>query len=227
MNGTIPTLAQILQQLAWVPIELPIILTFITASVLILFRDWRASIFALLLQYLAMGFVLSHLVRPEVAFAKVLVGIFACLMLYLSARQAGWRYRLTFFSHGFRALWGKRTVGGEVFPPGRAFRLMTILLMAVMAFALAQSYPISGLPEVVSMGVYWLTLAGLLLLLLTEDPLKTGLGLLTIITGFELWYTTLEGSLVVVGLWGIINLLLALAVGYLSTVRGVVLEEDF
>jgi len=72
-----------------------------------------------------------------------------------------------------------------------------------------------------------LTLSGLLILILTEDPLKIGQGLLTAIIGFELWYTTLERSLLIVGLWGAVNLLLALAIGYLMAVRGVKLEEDF
>lgn len=223
----IPSLADLINQFNWIPTEVAILLFLLTGSVLVLLSDWRASIMALLIQYLTMGFALSHLVRPEIAFAKVLIGVFACLMLYLSARQAGWRYQLTFLSHGFQALLGKRTIAGEVFAPGRAFRVMAVLLMAVAAFALAQSYPVAGLPQNVSVSVYWLTLSGLLLLLLTENPLKAGLGLLTMLTGFELWYTTLEGSLLIVGLWGIVNLLLALVVGYLSAVRGVVLEEDF
>lgn len=203
------------------------LLFFFTGSVLVLVRDWRASVGALLLQYLTLGFALTRLVRPEIAFVKLLVGLFICFMLYLSARQAGWRHRLTFWSHGLRALLGPRTVAGEVFPPGRAFRLMATVLMAVAAFSLAQSYPIGGLPAAISVAVYWLSLVGLLILMLTENPLKIGQGLLTGIAGFELWYTTLEGSLLLVGLWGVVNLLLALVVGYLAAVRGVILEEDF
>ena len=223
----IPDLHSLLQRLAWIPLDALLVVFLFTGGVLLLVRDWRASIGALVLQYLTMGFVLARLVRPEIAYAKVLVGLFVCLMLYLSARQASWRHRLTFGSHGLRALLGTRAVGGEVFPPGRTFRLMAALLMAVTAFSLAPSYPIPGLPASVATGVYWLALVGLLLLVLTENPLKVGQGLLTAITGFELWYTTLERSLLVVGLWGVVNFLLALVVGYLVAVRGVNLEEDF
>ena len=212
---------------SWVPLTFFLVIFFITGTILVVIKDWRASVGAFLLQYLSMGLVLARLVRPEVAFAKVLVGLFICVIMYLSARQASWRHKLTSASIGLHILLGTRVVAGEVFPPGRAFRLMTVLLMGITAVSLGQNYPISTLPFVISIAVYWLCLAGFLLLILSENPLKIGQGLLTILIGFELWYTTLEGSLIVVGLWGSVNLILALAVGYLATVRSVILEEDF
>jgi len=220
-------LRELLNLLNRLPLELFVLLFFLTGGVLILLRDWRASVMALLAQYLAMGLVLARLVRPEVAMAKVLVGLFICLMLYLSASQASWRRQQTFTQHGPRALLAQRNLTGGVFPSGRTFRLMAMLLLSVTTFSLAQTYPISNLPLIVSIAIYWLTLAGLLILILTEEPLKIGQGLLTTITGFELWYTTLEESLLVVGLWGAVNLLLALAIGYLTAVRSINLEEDF
>jgi hypothetical protein len=42
-----------------------------------------------------------------------------------------------------------------------------------------------------------------------------GLGLLTILAGFELMYTPIEPTLVVVGLLGVVNLLIALTLSYL------------
>ncbi len=224
---TIPDLRDLLNFLYQLPFEIFILLFFLTGSLLVLVRDWRASVATLLVQYLAMGMVLAQLVRPEIAMAKVLVGLFICPILYLSARQASWRRQLTLTQHGLRALLGQRTLSGDVPPPGRTFRLMAVLLLGVTAFSLARTYPISNLPAVVSIAIYWLTLSGLLILILTEAPLKIGQGLLTAITGFELWYTTLERSLLIVGLWGAVNLLLALAIGYLMAVRGVKLEEDF
>jgi len=223
-ESNLDSLLTLLNQL---PLEIPILLFFITGSVFVLIQDWRISIGALLVQYGLMGIVLARLVRPEIALIKILVGLFICPMLYLSARQASWRRQLTFSQHGLRALLGQRTLSSEVFPPGRTFRLIALLLIAVTAFSLAQTYPISNLPLLVSIAIYWLTLAGILILILTENPLKIGQGILTIIVGFELWYTTLEGSLLVVGLWGAVNLLLALAIGYLMAVRGVHLEEEF
>ncbi len=223
----LPNLGDLLAVLNQLPLEAVVLPFFITGAALVLIRDWRVSVAALLVQYVVMGIVLARLVRPEIAMAKVLVGLFICPMLYLSARQANWRRQLTFAHDGLRVLLGQRTLAGEVFPPGRAFRLFAILLLGVTAFSLAQTYPVSDFPVPISMVIYWLIALGILILILTEEPLKIGQGLLTTIIGFELWYTTLEDSLLLVGLWGIVNLLLALAIGYLTAVRGVNLEEDF
>ena len=224
---TLPALNDLLTLLNRLPLAIPILVFFLTGSILVLIRDWRVSVAALLIQYIAMGAALTHLVRPEIALVKVLVGLLICPMLYLSARQAGWRRHLTVAQDGVRALLGAQTRRGEVFPPGRTFRLLLLLLVGVTTFSLAQFYPIFNLPLLISIAIYWLALVGAVILVLTEEPLKIGQGLLTAITGFELWYTTLEQRLLLVGMWGAVNLLLALAIGYLAVARGVILEEDF
>jgi hypothetical protein len=167
------------------------------------------------------------MVQAEIALAKLLVGLLICPMLYLSARQASWRHQLTLQQNGLRALLGQRTLAGEVFPPGRTFRLFALMLLGIAAFSVGEAYPIFGLPPLMSVAVYWLVATGGLILMLTEEPLKIGQGLLTALTGFDLWYANLESSLLLVGIWGAVNLLTALVIGYLTTVRGVNLEEDF
>jgi hypothetical protein len=79
----------------------------------------------------------------------------------------------------------------------------------------------------VNTAVFWLTLAGLVTLTLTEEPIKTGHGLFTALTGFELFYATVENSLLLTGLWGAMNLLIALAIGYLTVIRGTGPEEEW
>ncbi len=223
----IPSLTDIFSIAQKLPLAYSLIVFFLTGGVLLLLRDWRISILALEVQYLALGAQLSHLVRPEIAFAKILVGIFVGLMLYLSARQAGWRRELTLAAGGKRALGNVSFGSGNTLLAGRFFRLIFSLFLMVVAVSLAQTYPIDTLPASVSTAVYWLVLVGVGLLILSENPMKVGQGLLTLLVGFELWYTTLEGSLLIVGLWGAVNLLLALAIGYLGIARGVDLEEDF
>jgi hypothetical protein len=51
--------------------------------------------------------------------------------------------------------------------------------------------------------------------MLTGRPLKTGLGLLTFMTGFELYYVTIERGLVITGLLGVLHLMVALSLAYL------------
>jgi len=55
--------------------------------------------------------------------------------------------------------------------------------------------------------------------MLTEESLKAGMGLLTFMAGFELFYSPLERSLSVAGFLGIANLLIALAISYLEASR--------
>ena len=86
--------------------------------------------------------------------------------------------------------------------------------------------PLQELDPVITTAVYWLVLVGLGVLMITEDPMKVGHGLFTLLTGFGLYYFTLESSLLLTGLWGTVNLLLALSIGYLTVVRGTGPEEE-
>jgi len=52
----------------------------VTASLIIVIRDWRVSLAALLAQYLLVGFLLTRLIAPEVATVKTLVGALHQLM---------------------------------------------------------------------------------------------------------------------------------------------------
>jgi hypothetical protein len=205
-------LYEVIDQLGFITRELAIMGLFLTAAIIVLVRDWRVSLLALLGQYVLAGLVLSKLVLPEVALIKILIGALICPMLYLAARQAGW------------GVGQGSTLGPtqrEVFPAGRAFRLLAVLLMGLLAMALSQNYPLPVVPPDVGLASYWLMLNGLLILMLTEHPLKAGQGLLTAIVGFELLYAPIERSLAMVWLLAVVNLLLALAIAYLIVARNV------
>jgi hypothetical protein len=98
--------------------------------------------------------------------------------------------------------------------------------MALLATALNQALPLPDLPFDVGLASYWLILVGLLILMLTEEPLKAGQGLLTVVVGFELFYTTAERSLIMVWMWAAVNLLLTLAVAYLAVARDIGSSEE-
>jgi hypothetical protein len=212
----LPSLYEVLDQLGFITRELAIVGVFVTAAVIVLVSDWRASLLALLGQYLLGGLVLSRLVLPEVALMKVLIGALACLMLYLAARQAGY-----VGSHPSASASGQRAI----FPAGPAFRLLAVTLMGLLAMALNQSYPLPVVPRDVALGSYWLMLSGLLILMLTEHPFKAGQGLLTAIIGVEILYAPIERSLAMAWLWAVVNLLLTLAITYLIVVRDADLSE--
>jgi hypothetical protein len=207
----LPSLHEILNDLQFVTGELAILALFITGAAMVLLPDWRASLLALLGQYLMAGLILSRLVLPEVALVKVLVGALVCPMLYLAARQAGWGRR-------YRSVQDRQRQ--EVFPGGFAFRLLAMTLITLLTMALSRSYPLPAISPAVGLASYWLMLHGLLILILSEEPLKAGQGLLMGIIGFELLYASIERSLAMVWMWAVINLLVTLAIAYLAVVRG-------
>src|SRR5688572_26282668 len=82
-----PTLPEILRWLQVINYETVLLGLFITAGTILITRDWRFLIFALLIQYILEGVILSRLVRPDIAVLHVMIGAFICPILFLSARQ--------------------------------------------------------------------------------------------------------------------------------------------
>lgn len=210
---------------------------FITAGSIIVGRDWRWLILALLGQYVLMGFALAEVVRPDIATLKVMIGAFICPILFLSARQVssepGMSLQIRQAASGVQQWWRQRYViialknnDPDSPPTSLVFRGLLVLLMFLIAYTLSGNFPLPGLMASANTAAYWLILAGLVTLSLTEAPIKVGLGLFTMLTGFEFFYVTVEDSLLLTGLWGAINLLIALVIGYLTIVHGTRPEED-
>lgn len=228
-----PTLPQILDHLQFISQETALLGLFLTATIILVGRDWRFLILALLAQYILVGLILSRLMRPDIAVLKVMIGAFICPILFLSARQVTVSQPL--FSpvdenhrdsrwRKFASILRSILIGKQRFQrspaTGFVFRLLAALLMILVTVTLGNTFSLPGLSLDVTIAVYWLILAGLVTLILTEEPMKVGCGLFTILAGFDLFYTTLERSLLIIGLWGAVNLLIALALSYLIVARG-------
>ncbi len=240
-----PTLPEILSQLQFISQEAALLGLLMTACIILIGRDWRVLILALLIQYVLVGLVLSRLVRPDIAVLKVMIGAFVCPILFLSARQVSvsplsissltnsrkdsgghhfvaWRRGIDLISSFLMGQNRRRSPAAT----GFTFRVFAALLMILVAMTLSNTFALPGLSSSVNTAVYWLVLAGLVSLIITEEPMKVGLGLFTTLTGFELFYATVERSLLLTGLWGAVNLLIALAIGYLIVVKGAGLEDE-
>ncbi|MFN8458570.1 MAG: hypothetical protein U0401_28610 [Anaerolineae bacterium] len=238
-----PILPEFFRQLQFITQESALLGLFITAALILIVRDWRTLIVALLLQYILVGIILYGLVRPDIAVLKVMIGAFICPILFLSARQvatgltpistllerrenlgqalvAWWR------NFSFISLIVGRYRRRRQAATGFTFRVLLSLLLVLIAVTLSNTFVLPGLSPALTTAIYWLILVGLVILTLSEDPMKAGHGLFTLLAGFDLYYTTLEKSLLITGMWGAINLLLALAIGYLTVVRGAGPEEE-
>jgi hypothetical protein len=207
-----PTLPDVLAKLSFLTTTPAIVGLVITASLIVILRDWRFSLAALSVQYVLAGLLLTRLIRPQVAVIKVLIGALVCVILYLTARLVDAR--------------GKESVRAGTSLPDFAFRLLAALFVGLAVYSLSRRYPLPEVPSDVGFACYWLASQGLLVLMLTDEPLKAGMGLLTLITGFELFYSVLERSLSVAGFLGIVNFLIALAIAYLAAARAELTAEE-
>jgi uncharacterized MnhB-related membrane protein len=211
----VPTLPEVIARLSFLTASPAMAGLVVTASLIIMVKDWRVSLAALLAQYLLTGFLLTRLVTPEVAAVKALIGALICPILYLTARQVRWGKQRS------KDEMSPPPTGWEVFPVSLPFRLLATILIGLAASSLLNSHPLPEVPRDIGFACYWLALMGLLAMILTAEPLKAGLGLLTFMAGFELFYVALESSLSVIGFLGIVNLFMALAIAYLASVREV------
>jgi hypothetical protein len=189
----------------------------ITGTVIIVFEDWRLSLWALLAQYVLVSLLLVRVMPLRVALIKVIVGGMVCVILYLTARRVHWG-RESAAGEGYYDLPSVAALF-DVFPMNVWFRLLVAVLAAVVTHALGTKYPFVDEPLGISQACYWLVAIGLLVVILARDPFKVGIGLLTFQAGFEVLFATLEKSLSVAALLGAISLLVALAVSYLTTAQ--------
>jgi hypothetical protein len=222
MEGQIvPILTDLLARLAFLAATPAVIGVFVTATLLVVSQDWRLNVISLAVQYLFLTLLMTQLVRLELAAVKGLIGWLVCLVVYLTEQQA---QLLTRDSDGgsslsvrswFRARlegWRGRGVSARA-----AFGFLAAVLVALTAYAVALAVPLPQLPPSLTGVCYLLTGLGVLLLGLSEDPVRAGLGLLTFLSGFDLFYVALEPSLVVTGLLGSISFVIALGMAYLRT----------
>jgi hypothetical protein len=225
-----PTLSEILDALAFLGQQRAALAVLGTALVLVTLRDWRWSVLALAGQYVLTGWLLTDRLEPEVAFVKTLVGLIVCLVLYVTARQVSWGVREARIAPELPPQESEastpsraetRRIKVAVLSTNLVFRLLAgSLTTAIVIYATGNG--IVSLPELpahMNMAAIGLMALGLLALGLTEEPLSAGMGLLTAMTGFTLFYHSLEQGITVIGFLIGIEFLVALVVSYLTVAR--------
>jgi hypothetical protein len=217
----VPLLSDLLARLSFLAAAPAVLGVFMTATVLVVSQDWRLNVISLAVQYFLLSLLMTRLVRLEMAAVKALIGWLVCLVVYLTEQQAR---SLTRDSNGgsdlpvgswFRArLEGWKTQGVSA---RAAFRFLAALTVALTAYTLASAIPLPQLPPGLAGACYLLGGLGVLLIGLSQDPVRVGLGLLTFLSAFDLFYVALEPSLVVAGLLGSISFVIALGMAYVRT----------
>jgi hypothetical protein len=182
---------------AWIAVVLMVI----TSAGLLFVRDWRWNIILLAVQYLGM-FILTLQHWPlGMASVKVVAGWMSAAILGMT-----------------RSGLSDESLGEEnASTHGRLFHLFTAATVVLIAGVVTPSIDTimadAGFP--VTNGGLLLIGMGLLHLGISSRILRVAIGLMTVLSGFEILYSTVEGSVLVAALLAVINLGLALVGSYL------------
>jgi hypothetical protein len=174
----------------------------LTGALLILSDNRRLLLATLAAQYVFVAWLVGLSLPLQVAAAKLVAGLLACAIIAVALASVGW---------------SDQFMTPETIPSGMIFRTIAVCLVLLTALGLGGDIW-SALPKistVASYGATFLIAMGLLQLGFQEEPVKVGIGLLTIISGFEVAYTTIEPSLAVMALLATVHLGIAVVVSYL------------
>ena len=183
--------------LAWIAV----VSILLTSVGLLVARDWRWSITLLAIQYIAM-FVLALQHWPlGMASVKVVAGWMAAAILGMT--RSG--------------LSNENLAEENIWPRGRLFRLFAAGIVVIIVAGVSPTVDtiMADAGFAVTTGSLLLVGMGLLHLGITAHILRVTIGLMTVLTGFEILYSTVEGSVLVAALLAVINLGLALVGSYL------------
>lgn len=169
-----------------------------------LITDWRILLALLVLQYGGVMILIAESWPVTIAGVKLLAGLLSAGVLALTLGSISEEAFLT-TSLGF---------------PERVFRGLSALLVGISVisfFEVAQNWFLGASPSQINGGLFLLGL-GLIQVSLSERPLRVVIGLLTVISGFEILYATVEGSILMTAFLGVVTLGFALVGAYLILV---------
>lgn len=213
----------------------------LSAGVVLLLRDWRLTVPALLLNYTFLALFLANqqFLGPDLqqlglgfsttVIVKLITGLAVTLILSITAltfsRDYGLEdldeFGLSELRRAARA--AQRQQANEPFRWGDYIVPFWALVLALLAsLSLPRIYPIATSPAT-DFAWYWLGLTGLLTIATANDLLKIGLGLLLCTSSIDLLYTAVISTpqasgvgVIPLGLLSLVTILLALAIAYLS-----------
>jgi hypothetical protein len=212
-----------------------------TAAVVLLFRDWRLTFPALLLNYIALALFLAEqrFVAPDLTIlglglstlvlVKLITGVAVTLILVLTALTFSREYGLESLDEFGLAELRRAARAAQRQRASTPFQISDYVvpfwagvLALIASLALPRIYPI-GPSLAIDFAWYWLALTGLLTIATASDLLKICLGLLLCASAIDLLYTAVVSlpqasglSVIPLALLSLFNILLALAIAYLA-----------
>lgn len=180
------------------PLALGLVL--ISSLTLLVSHDWRISIASLGMQYFGVFLLVAVSWPVNFAVVKLVAGWMSASILGIT-----------------RGTPGARITGERIWPIEWVFRVMAALLVILAVVSVSpQVEDIIPNISIYQVGGGLLLIGmGLLHHALTQRALQSLLGLMTVLSGFEILYAAVESSTLVAGLLAIINLGIAFVGAYL------------
>jgi hypothetical protein len=217
-------------------INLPVLFIALSGALILMLRDWRVTFPALLVNYVAVALFLAQqqFIKPDLQLGsvalsttvvvKLVAGVAATAILMITALTFSREYNLEDldeFSLTELRRAARRAQRQRAAEPLRlsdyVIPFWTLVLAVLASVALPRLYPI-GNTTTIDFVWYWLGLIGLFTMVVAGDLLKIGLGLLLVIGSIDVLYTAIASTVQVfpLALLGLVTILLALGVAYLS-----------
>lgn len=127
------------------------------SSLLLLTDAWRLSLAALLGLYTIISILLGIATNPVLGVVQAVVGVFAIAILYVTMQSLN--------------------AGGVEHAISLPYRLATGAFALVVAFSLAETYPLVDVPLDLNFAIYWLSTLGLIMLVTARRVLAIGFAL--------------------------------------------------
>lgn len=191
-----------------------VIIVLISSLILLISSNWRWSISALLLQYIGVFLLIFSLWSLPMSVTKVVTGWISALVLATAITGLPQEH------HEIReeSRWAFLSSSSSSNTPISAslFRLIAagVVGLAIISIVTEAVNWVPGIEVEQILGALTLIGLGLLHLGLTSHPFRVVLGLLTVLSGFEILYAAVEISALVAGLQSGVNLGLALVGAY-------------
>ncbi len=186
--------------------------TLLIVTALFVLKDRQLLMVPLLIQYVLVASLLSQQIQSPVFVIRVMLGLAISAIGLITARR----------TERTMARVRQASVSEIGSPPPHSegmsttFRILTLSLAVLLAFGLWNSYRLPLPSAGLMLASYWLAFVGLGLVLVNTEPLQIGLGLLVFVSGFAAAYLVYQPSLLVIALFGMVEISLALAVIYLG-----------
>lgn len=186
-------------------------MTLTVATVLFALSDRRLLMVPVAIQYVLVASLMGPSVGLPLFGIRLTMGLAISAILYITASRME-----KVLGQPLRQRPGEASTRITLPQIGPVFRLLAYALAALLAVGLWNSYPVPGVPAPLQLSAVWLLALGGSIVLTSADPLHIGVGILVAIDGFQAAYLTLESSLLIVALTGLVDLLITLAIAYAS-----------